>query len=83
MKMKIRNIILYFIGSLAICSCDDMFEPAIENTRTLDAMSEESKYAHGLLMYGYDCLPYITTTQSDVASDDATTNRVNTQLLRK
>ena len=72
--MKIRNIILYFIGSLAVCSCDDMFEPAIENNRTVDAMYEESKYAHGLLMYGYDRLPYIRTTQTDVATDDAATN---------
>ena len=72
--MKIKNIILYFIGSLAVCSCDDMFEPAIENYRTEDAMYEESKYAHGLLMYGYDRLPYIRSTQTDVATDDATTN---------
>ena len=72
--MKIRNIIFYFIGILGVCSCDDMFEPAIENYRTEDAMYEESKYAHGLLMYGYDRLPYIKTTQTDVATDDATTN---------
>ena len=72
--MKIRNIILYFIGSLAVCSCDDMFEPAIENNRTEEAMYEESKYAHGLLIYGYDRLPYIRSTQTDVATDDATTN---------
>ena len=72
--MKIKNIILYFIGSLAVCSCDDMFEPAIENNRTEEAMYEESKYAHGLLMYGYDRLPYIKSTQTDVATDDATTN---------
>ena len=37
-------------------------------------MYEESKYAHGLLMYGYDRLPYIKTTQTDVATDDAATN---------
>ena len=37
-------------------------------------MYEESKYAHGLLMYGYDRLPYIRSTQTDVATDDATTN---------
>ena len=37
-------------------------------------MYEESKYAHGLLMYGYDRLPYIRTTQTDVATDDAATN---------
>ena len=37
-------------------------------------MYEESKYAHGLLIYGYDRLPYIRSTQTDVATDDATTN---------
>lgn len=72
--MKIKNIILYFIGSLAICSCDDMFSPAVENNRPEEAMYEESKYAHGLLIYGYARLPYITTTQTDIATDDATTN---------
>lgn len=72
--MKTRNIILYFMGILAICSCDDMFTPADENNRQEDAMYEESKYAYGLLMYGYDRLPYITTTQTDIATDDAVTN---------
>lgn len=72
--MKIKNIILYFIGALVLCSCGDMFEPADENTRQEDAMYEEPNYAHGLLMYGYDRLPYITTTQTDVATDDAVTN---------
>ena len=72
--MKIKNIILYFIGVLALCSCDDMFEPAKENNRQEDAMYEESKYAHGLLIYGYDCLPYFGTTETDVATDDAVTN---------
>lgn len=72
--MKTRNIILYFIGLLAFCSCQDMFEPADENNRQLEDLAEESKYAHGLLMYAYDRLPYITTTQTDVATDDAVTN---------
>ena len=51
-----------------------MFSPADENTRSDDAMNVESKYAHGLLMYGYDCLPYMLTTSTDVATDDAVTN---------
>ena len=79
--MKTRNIILYFIGLLAICSCDDMFEPADENNRQEDAMYEESKYAHGLLIYAYDRLPYITTTQTDIATDDAVTNLKNSAYL--
>ncbi len=81
--MKTRNIILYFMGLLALCSCDDMFEPAEENNRTEDAMYEESEYAHGLLMYGYDCLPYITTTQTDIATDDAVTNQVGTNIYKE
>jgi len=79
--MKIRNIILYFIGALVFCSCDDMFVPADENTRQEDAMYEESNYAHGLLMYGYDRLPYITTTQTDIATDDAVTNLKTSNMV--
>ena len=74
---QIKNIIFYLVGLLAVCSCDDMFEPADENNRQEDAMYEESKYAHGLLIYGYDRLPYITTTQTDIATDDAVTNTAN------
>lgn len=72
--MKTRNIIFYLIGLLALTSCDDMFAPMDENTRQIDAMYEESNYAHGLIMYAYDRLPYITTCQTDVATDDAVTN---------
>ena len=76
--MKTKNIIFYLIGLLVFCSCDDMFEPAKENNRQLEDFPEESKYAHGLLIYGYDRLPYITNVASnwtDVATDDAVTNQ--------
>ena len=56
------------------CSCQDMFEPADENTKQLEAMVQESNYVYGLLIYGYNRLPYVTTTQTDVATDDAVTN---------
>jgi len=79
--MKTKNIILYLMGLLTVCSCQDMFEPADENNRQEDAMYEESKYAAGLLMYGYSRLPYITTTQTDVATDDAVTNQTNSAYL--
>jgi hypothetical protein len=58
-----------------------MFEPADENNRQEDAMYEESKYADGLLMYGYGRLPYLTTTQTDIATDDAVTNQKNSNYL--
>ena len=79
--MKTRNIILYLIGLLAFCSCDDMFEPAKRNFRQLEDMTEESEYAHGLLIYGYDRLPYMRYTQTDVATDDAVTNDFNNNYL--
>ena len=72
--MKTRNILLFFTGILAFSSCQDMFEPADENTRQETAMYEEPKYAHGLLIYAYDRLPYKTTCQTDVATDDAVIN---------
>ena len=73
--MKTKNIILYLVGLLVFCSCQDMFEPADENNRQLDDLTEESKYAHGLLMYAYDRLPYLTTTTTDIATDDAVSNQ--------
>lgn len=79
--MKTKNIILYFVGLLALCSCQDMFEPADENNRQEDAMYEESKYADGLLIYGYGRLPYLTTCQTDVATDDAVTNSTSNSYL--
>ena len=80
--MKTKNIIFYLMGLLVFCSCDDMFEPADENNRQLEDLTEESTYAHGLLISGYDCLPYMTTTQTDIATDDAVTNvKTNNYLL--
>ena len=79
--MKTKNIILYLTALLTLCSCQDMFEPADENNRQEDAMYEESKYAAGLLMYGYSRLPYATSTQTDVATDDAVTNNTNSSFL--
>ena len=79
--MKTKNIILYLTALLTLSSCQDMFAPADENNRQEDAMYEESKYAAGLLMYGYSRLPYATSTRSDVATDDAVTNNTNSNFL--
>ena len=79
--MKTKNIILYLTALLTLSSCQDMFAPADENNRQEDAMYEESKYAAGLLMYGYSRLPYSTSTETDVATDDAVTNNTNSNFL--
>jgi len=75
--MKTRSIIFYLIGLLVFSSCEDMFEPADENTRQIEDLTGESAYVHGLLIYAYDRMPYLTTTQTDVATDDAVTNVTN------
>lgn len=79
--MKTRNIIFLFMALLAFSACDDMFEPADENNRQVEDFPEESAYAHGLLIYGYSRLPYITTTQTDIATDDAVTNLKSSAYL--
>lgn len=72
--MKKKNIIYCLTALLAFSSCEDMFEPAEENTRQLEALIQEPNYVYGLLMNGYNHLPYKTTTTTDVATDDAATN---------
>ena len=74
-------VIGYCLLVIGLVSCGDMFEPADENTRQEDAMYKESAYAHGLLIYAYSRLPYMTTTTTDIATDDATTNNVNSNYL--
>ena len=84
-RRKSKNtlfIVLYSLFfSVTLVSCDDMFKPADENTRQEEAFYEEADYAHGLLIYGYDRLPYLTTTQTDIATDDAVTNQKNSKYL--
>ena len=87
-KLSVVRVIsfLFPLSSFLFSSCDDMFEPADENNRQEDAMYEESKYAHGLQIYGYDRLPYITNVGNqynwtDVATDDATTNLKTSSFL--
>ena len=67
-------VIGYCLLVIFLASCGDMFEPADENNRQAEDMTEESKYAHGLLIYAYNRLPYVTTTTTDIATDDAVTN---------
>lgn len=73
---KLSNFCIAVAAAMLLTACDDMFEPADENTKQLDAMVQESNYVYGLLIYGYNRLSdaYTTTTQTDVATDDAVSN---------
>lgn len=72
--MKIKNIILLAALSLSLASCSDLFEPAEENNRGVEAMLKEPTFAQGLLGYAYSHLPYSNSSVTDIATDDAVTN---------
>ncbi len=80
--MKITNIIKVLALLPLLASCDDLFEPANENIRGIDAMYEEPSYAQGVLANAYILLPYSSAPNSDVATDDAVTNDINNSYLK-
>lgn len=69
-----RKIIKFLILIPFFASCEDMFTPEIENIRSLDAMYAEPTYAQGILANAYILLPYSSSPDTDVATDDAVTN---------
>lgn len=69
-----KNISILVVLVLLFSSCDDLFEPALENNRGLEAMYDEPTYAQGILANAYILLPYSSTPNSDVATDDAVSN---------
>jgi len=72
-----NNRIVYLLVTLLACiSCQDVFEPAIENIRGLDDAYEEATYAEGLLINGYIRIPTLGWSFNDVATDDAVTNDI-------
>ncbi len=75
--IKIFNLICVASVGLGMASCDDLFEPAIENNLGLDYMNENAAYAEGLLGNCYVMIPESGNTSytfSEVATDDAVSN---------
>ena len=69
-----KNIFKLLVLVLLFTACEDFFEPALENNRGLEAMYQEPTYAQGILANAYILLPYSSTPNSDVATDDAVSN---------
>jgi hypothetical protein len=69
-----KNILKLLVLLPLFTACEDLFTPAIENNRGLDAMYKEPTYAQGILANAYILLPYSSSPNSDVATDDAVTN---------
>ncbi|RXF68175.1 RagB/SusD family nutrient uptake outer membrane protein [Arcticibacter tournemirensis] len=78
-----RKILLICISmAVLFCSCEEMFEPAIENNLELENAFKDATYAQGLLLNGYTRLPTNSYSFNDVATDDAVTNDRNSGFLR-
>lgn len=79
MKHIINNTVklLVLAAVLGFTACEDVFSPAIENTRGIDAMYKEPIYAQGILANAYILLPYSANPNSDVATDDAVSNDIS------
>lgn len=69
-----KRIVLYIIGIAAtfgLSSCDDLFEPAIENNLGIDYMYKNPQYAEGVLANAYTYLVCDGYAFSEMATDDA------------
>ena len=79
--MKIKNILPLISLVLLFSSCDDIFDPAIENFKDISQMQSEPDFAKGFLVTAYRTLPGYYDN-SDVATDDAVTNSKNDNFLK-
>ncbi|UJP65083.1 RagB/SusD family nutrient uptake outer membrane protein [Mongoliitalea daihaiensis] len=75
---NIKNI----VGMLAVVmvmntSCDDLFEPAIQNNRDIESSYNEPRFAQGLIINGYARIPRNGWQFNDMATDDAVANNEN------
>ncbi|MBT1689456.1 RagB/SusD family nutrient uptake outer membrane protein [Dawidia soli] len=78
MKNPIKLLALF----LLVTACEDVFYPAKENIRGLDAMYQEPGYAQGILANAYILLPYSASPTTDVATDDAVSNNIDNAFLQ-
>lgn len=81
-KYKVGAAMLGMTLTLGLTSCDDLFEPAIENHLGFDYAYENPDYADGVLGNAYTRLPNGSYSFNDVATDDAVSNDV-TNSYRK
>lgn len=64
--------LLFYIGVLiALCSCEDIIEPAIDNRRVLESGRDDPAFSAGVLYNAYTRLPTNGWTFSEMATDDA------------
>lgn len=69
-----KNIFILIIMAVAFVGCSDLMDPAIENIRQLEEMTNEAALAQGILANGYTRIPTNSYSFDDVATDDAVSN---------
>ncbi|MCW3785831.1 RagB/SusD family nutrient uptake outer membrane protein [Plebeiibacterium sediminum] len=68
-----RHILFLLISLVVLSSCEDLFDPAIENLKDLDLMYDDPVFAQGVLTQSYRYLPNMYR-RSSWATDDAVSN---------
>ncbi|MDR1121306.1 MAG: RagB/SusD family nutrient uptake outer membrane protein [Dysgonamonadaceae bacterium] len=76
-----NKILLFVAGVLMLSSCEDLFEPAIENFKDVEQMYTDASYAQGFLVNVYRCIPSYYDN-SEYATDDAVTNQKTHSFLQ-
>lgn len=69
-----KKILLFLSFVLVLSGCEDLFDPAIQNNRSLEDVRNEPRFAQGLLINGYARIPTNGWTFSEMATDDAVAN---------
>jgi hypothetical protein len=77
-----KKIIKLLVLTIFLTSCEDVFNPAIENIRSQEEMLKEPAFAQGILANAYVLLPYSSSPNSDLATDDAVSNDITNDYLR-
>ena len=73
-KSKVGAVVLGITLAMGLTSCNDLFEPAIENHLGFEYMYDHPDYADGVLGNAYTRLPNGSYPFTEVATDDAVTN---------
>lgn len=76
MKKIRKAILLTLVAPLMVSfvSCDDVFEPAVENIKNEQALEDLPAWANGVLGHAYINHPLSSWSFNDVATDDAVSN---------
>ena len=64
--MKLSRLLLISAVAISLTSCDDLFEPALENNQDISQMYKDPQFARGILDNAYLALPYSTAPSTDV-----------------